>query len=290
MKHKMMRLVSMLLVSAFLLAAPAALAAQKGSMFEYQKSALTTLNIERAKQRAGKLAMETTLCDIAQQLAVEQNGRPSNKDWKTIFAQYKYSYVEAGYVVLATEKNLSSLEIIEEFLADGALADTLTYPRYTRSGLGRYEGKDGIYQYVLVFTRPVSSNLQPPPNTAIAYEATASANVNVRLGAGTNHDITGFLAKGQRVKVASVSGKWAKIVWDNSAFAYVHTNYLKKAVGAGEATTKSNVNVREGASLSHKVLTMLKKGTAVEILDFSGEWARIAWENGSAYIRADYLV
>ena len=57
--------------------------------------------------------------------------------------------------------------------------------------------------------------------------ATATGNVNVRSGPGTNYKKLGKLRRGQPVAVCSINGKWAEITWTGSQRAYVHTDYLR---------------------------------------------------------------
>ena len=57
----------------------------------------------------------------------------------------------------------------------------------------------------------------------------------------------------------------------------------KRAVATGRA------NVRTGCGKSHKKIGRLKNGQEIEVLLLSGEWAEIAWEDGTAFVHTDYI-
>ncbi|MDL2235368.1 SH3 domain-containing protein [Christensenellaceae bacterium OttesenSCG-928-L17] len=297
MYYKTKRFLTLALVLALLFAfsLPAMAKTTSDSMFAFQKAVGIRVNQERAKSAA--LALDTELCNIALKLAMEQEGgaveegtRKDGTDWKTILLENGYSYVEAGSIQLSSKSVLSSKELVEQYLRDSLDRKTLTYSRYTLTGVSQYYSEaDGLYYYAQLFVRPVSGHTEAPDNTHYAYRAIAKTGVNVRAAAGTQYEITGGLGKGQTVLVASVSGKWAKIFWDNSAYAYVHTSYIKKVADLGAATATARVNVRSGAGTEFSILGSLKRKESVEILGYEGNWAKVIFEGKAAYVSLDYL-
>ena len=135
--------------------------------------------------------------------------------------------------------------------------------------------------------------------------ATATGNVNVRSGPGTNYKKLGKLRRGQPVAVCSINGKWAEITWTGSQRAYVHTDYLKFEVGSngatidvpstdpgsiGAAVATGNVNVRQGPGTNYKKLGKLRRGQTVAVCSINGKWAEITWTGSQrAYVHTDYL-
>ncbi len=49
-------------------------------------------------------------------------------------------------------------------------------------------------------------------------------------------------------------------------------------------TLKALMNVRENPDLSAKVLTTIKTGTKVTVLDITDDWLKIEYETGTAYV------
>lgn len=129
--------------------------------------------------------------------------------------------------------------------------------------------------------------------------ATATANVNVRQGSGTNYKKLGQLRKGQTVAVWNINGKWAEITWTGSQRGYVHTDYLSfnsdndsapsLAIKALATATGNGVNVRSGPGTSYKCLGKIKKGEVLPVVDQSGDWLKIEWNSSNAYVHSRYF-
>ena len=117
------------------------------------------------------------------------------------------------------------------------------------------------------------------------YMVTASS-LRVRSGAGTNFSQIGSLKNGATVKVASIANGWAKL--ENGG--YVSAQYLAEVVTNGEAqtmyVTARTLNVRKGPGTSYAKAGTLSRGTAVQVVGFSGNWAKLS--NGY-YVSTSYL-
>ena len=117
------------------------------------------------------------------------------------------------------------------------------------------------------------------------YIVTASS-LNVRSGAGTNFSQIGSLKNGATVKVESIANGWAKL--ENGG--YVSAQYLAEVVDNGEAqtmyVTARTLNVRKGPGTSYAKVGTLSRGTAVQVVGFSGNWAKLS--NGY-YVSTSYL-
>lgn len=56
-----------------------------------------------------------------------------------------------------------------------------------------------------------------------------------------------------------------------------------------EAITTSNLNMRTGESTRHKIITTIKKGEKVEVLDREGSWWKVKYNNKTGYSYKNYL-
>ena len=117
-------------------------------------------------------------------------------------------------------------------------------------------------------------------------------SLNVREGAGTSYKILGTYNHGDEVKVVSIDGNWAKIQYKDG-YAYISNKYLsdEKPVKVTIKYVKADtLNIREGAGTSYKILGTYKKGQEVKVVSIDGDWAKIQYEDGYAYISNKYLV
>lgn len=135
--------------------------------------------------------------------------------------------------------------------------------------------------------------------TATMY---ATTGVNVRSGPGTGYGIVGGLNRGDRVTRTGKSGSWTKISWGNGS-AYVFSKYLQLVPisGGGSGWTQppassyytryamSQLNVRSGPSTSYTLLGSVGQGQALTCVGTDGDWTRILWGSGYAYVYTSYL-
>ncbi len=141
---------------------------------------------------------------------------------------------------------------------------------------------------------------QPTPTPPVSSEGNfyATERVNVRSGPSTGYGVVGVLEQGDRVTVNATNGSWYRINWNNGN-AYVSASYLAR-VGSAVPTeppassgstyyATAKVNVRSGPSTSYSVVGGLTKDQRVTVTGSSGNWYRISWSNGSAYVSASYL-
>ena len=130
------------------------------------------------------------------------------------------------------------------------------------------------------------------------FKVTTSA-LNIRTGPGTNYGIIGVLKKGDQVTRIGQNGKWFKIATSNNVEAWVSSKYLASVDGTAayvDDTTSPTVlyattglNVRSGPSTKYSIVGGLNKGDRVTKIGKSGNWTKIAWGGGSAYVYTKYL-
>ncbi|MGN1032885.1 MAG: SH3 domain-containing protein, partial [Intestinibacter sp.] len=128
-------------------------------------------------------------------------------------------------------------------------------------------------------------------NKTTTIKKVSVSSLNMRTGPSTSYKIITSLSKGQEVEVISVDDGWAKIKY-NSKIGYVSNKYLNDEVDS-EIKTKyvniSSLNVRTGPSTDYKVLTVYKYGQEVKVVSINGDWAKIKYKDGYAYISNKYL-
>ena len=52
---------------------------------------------------------------------------------------------------------------------------------------------------------------------------------------------------------------------------------------AMEAVTTANLNMRTGEGTNHKIITTIKKGEKVQVLDNNGSWWKVQYNNKTGY-------
>ena len=82
-------------------------------------------------------------------------------------------------------------------------------------------------------------------------------------------------------------------VWTKSLYAFARFQLAKSDVNTGTATivnVKNYVNARKKASSSSKLVTTIKKGEKVTILESaSGNWYKVSYEGETMYVYGKYL-
>ncbi len=130
------------------------------------------------------------------------------------------------------------------------------------------------------------------PLSAAADTATGTVTgsyVYIRSGPGTGNSVLGGCLKGSSVKIISEQSGWYKISYNNIE-GYMSSAYIEKS-GSGTygTVTGSVVNLRSGPGTSNSIVAMVTAGTQLPVLDSSGDWYKVAYNESTAYISADYF-
>lgn len=144
-------------------------------------------------------------------------------------------------------------------------------------------------------------------SSADASGSSGTVNVsalNLRSSASTSASKTGMIYKGQTVSILSTEGGWYQVSV-NGTTAYVYAEYISvggssssssgSSVSSGTAGTcnVNQLNVRSSASLSASIQGQINKGTAVTILETSGDWYKVTTTvNGNSatgYVYKSYI-
>lgn len=126
----------------------------------------------------------------------------------------------------------------------------------------------------------------------------ATTRVHVRTQPTTSSTSLTVLNPGQSVTASGTTDGWTKITW-NGRTAYVFSKYLTGSdsnggvVGGdtkGIATTTANLNIRTGAGTSHRSVTVVRKGTKLELTGrTSGDWKQVIWRGTARWAHGRYL-
>lgn len=113
--------------------------------------------------------------------------------------------------------------------------------------------------------------------TSVNQEGVVSAtSLNVRKGASTSHASLGTISKDTKVSiVAKCSNGWLKIKYNNG-YGYVSGDYITNIKDILTSYVVrvicDELNIREGAGTSHKVVGVLKRGDAYTVVEEKDGW------------------
>jgi len=121
-----------------------------------------------------------------------------------------------------------------------------------------------------------------------------TANLNLRSGPGTGYTILAVMPKGSAVTVLSTSGGWSRVTYGGKT-GYASATYLSTAPPSGTTSsiviryTTADLNLRTGPGTSYPIITMMPKGSSVEILDTSSAWPKVRYGSTVGYASPSYL-
>ena len=120
-----------------------------------------------------------------------------------------------------------------------------------------------------------------------------------RAGAGTNTASMGTLSKGTKLTALGKNNGWYLVKNSNGTQGFVSGSYLTKnkvssgssssSTAATKTVTAKYVNVRADGGMSAPVVTVLAKGTKVEVLKKGNYWTKISYKGTVGWIKNTYL-
>ena len=119
---------------------------------------------------------------------------------------------------------------------------------------------------------------------------------NVREEASSKSKLLGTVKKGTKYTVLGTSGDWVKIRY-NGKEGYVYKTYVKitepeESIDGKTGTIvncSTQVNVREKATKSSKLLGTAKKGETFTVRGRSGNWIEIEYNGKTGYVYKTYI-
>ena len=152
--------------------------------------------------------------------------------------------------------------------------------------------------------KEVSSSSNASTATKVTHTGVVTDGLNVRSGASTSYSKIGYLNKGTKVNIVDkLSNGWYKIKYE-SGYGYVSGKYVTNVVAVSSTNDTSTattvkytatvntdfLNVREGGSVSYKIIGKVYDGEKVSIVDkMSNGWSKIKYGSGYGYVNTSYL-
>ena len=135
-------------------------------------------------------------------------------------------------------------------------------------------------------------------SSASAMAATADSalikggRLNLRQTASLTAKVLGQYPSGTLVEIVEAGNEWCKVTVDGKT-GYMMTKYLSRASQDVTATVKTNsgigLNLRESPSLSGAIITSVKNGQKVTVLQKSGDWCRVSVGGKEGFVATQYL-
>ncbi len=139
------------------------------------------------------------------------------------------------------------------------------------------------------------------PSTADAANQpmTATAQVNMRSGPGTSHNVVTVLSQKQQVTATgNTSGNWYEVT-AGSRTGWVFKDYLSAVATStsavqsgtkGSVTTTGSVNVRTGPGLEHSVVATVARGTTLQTTgEKTAEWTQVIHDGKAQWMFSQFL-
>ena len=237
-------------------------------------------------------------------------------------------YVEAGQVTIdepsepaAGDKIVTIVNCI--YNCNVRAGGSTNYAKIGTAPVGKtytYLGKSGSYYKIQYTDKSVGyvhkkyakvsgGSVTPEPVDPIPTDGMIVSIVNcytdcnVRAGGSQSTALIGTAPRGKTYKYLGTSGSYIKIQYREKTVGYVHKNYAKIVDGTTETdpepvydgtngviyNCKSSVNVRQSATSSSKLLGTIKKGVAVKVISVTGNWTKIEYGTGTAYVFSKYV-
>ena len=122
---------------------------------------------------------------------------------------------------------------------------------------------------------------------------TAGGRLNIRKSPSASGAVIGSLENGTWLTLKGKSGSWYLAEYSKGKQAYVSESYIKTYPKSVDATVKlksGSLNVRSGASTSHKVIDSLRNGERVVVVKSNDTWCGIVYRgNKTGYVAKAYL-
>lgn len=142
----------------------------------------------------------------------------------------------------------------------------------------------------------------PPVSGQIVTIVNCKLNCNVRQSGSQSSKKIGVAPRDKQYQYLGKSGNYYKIQYTATKVGYVHMSYGKVSKGSvtpdpdskdkNQGTIvncKSMVNVRAEANSTSKLLGTIKLGTTVTVIKTVGNWTKIKYNGGEAYVFSKYV-
>ncbi len=159
----------------------------------------------------------------------------------------------------------------------------------------------------LTTTNPNQSTAVPQPTatpaaSVVAWVLTPSGGLNLRESASTAAKVKLVIPRLSQVTAYAQSGNWVQVSYQGVS-GYVQSNYLTytdpgqatatpTAGAAGSAwvlTPSGDLNLRETASTSARVLRTIPRLAEVTLYQWGSTWSRVGYQGVTGYVQSSFL-
>ncbi|WP_055329578.1 SH3 domain-containing protein [Paraclostridium sordellii] len=122
-----------------------------------------------------------------------------------------------------------------------------------------------------------------------------ATSLNVRSGPSTDSSFLFSIKKNDKVTILKSENGWYKIStanghegWASSEYISTNTSDINQQSNK-KVVNVDNLNMRNGASTSYRVIMKLNKGTVIEIISESNGWTKIKHDGRIGFVASKYL-
>ncbi|MBS6024292.1 MAG: SH3 domain-containing protein [Paeniclostridium sordellii] len=122
-----------------------------------------------------------------------------------------------------------------------------------------------------------------------------ATSLNVRSGPSTDSSFLFSIKKNDKVTILKSENGWYKISTANGHEGWASSEYISTNTSdTNQQSNKKvvnvdNLNMRNGASTSYRVIMKLNKGTVIEIISESNGWTKIKHDGRVGFVASKYL-
>lgn len=120
-------------------------------------------------------------------------------------------------------------------------------------------------------------------------------SLNVRKGASTKHSVITSIKKNTTVTILSSKNNWYYVELPNGKKGWVSKRYISGKSNTSNSSktgtvTARSLNVRKGSGTKYSIITSIKKGSKVIILDAKNDWYKVQLSNGkTGWVSKKYI-
>ena len=134
----------------------------------------------------------------------------------------------------------------------------------------------------------------PASNTSVLAAGTVNdADVRLRSGPGTGHDILGEFSSGTPLAVLGWEDGWYRVRCGGSdgymSDEYVTIHDTGAALSCFAIVTTDALNLRSAPSTSGSIVTTLAEGDCLDVTGFESGWFRASFDGSPGYVSGDYV-
>ncbi|MGL5693108.1 MAG: NlpC/P60 family protein [Peptostreptococcaceae bacterium] len=113
--------------------------------------------------------------------------------------------------------------------------------------------------------------------------------LNVRKTPEINKDNKVFAAsQNEELEIVGKQGTWYKVELENNEFGWISSEYVE-VKNESIYVNVDRLNFREDNNLDAKIHEVLNKGTKVDLIEHSGDWLKVKYENKEGYVYSKYI-